>query len=270
VTAGYILTFGSESSSAIPEVIVTKVERRLLGGARDVWTEVPGREGAWLFAEKRGMREVTCSVAVVGASTGDRRDAVEEVADWLDTTDQRRLIVSDRPDRYWWAKLAAPPDVDEWRQMAGTERGFPVSFLALPYAFSTTLSTHSFSVTAASGVDTWTPADTVDAYPVVEITAVGGTVVGFTLDVNGDTLTYTGTVTTGNTVTASSVAYVLTTGVNTDTELTGALDYGAVTMADVSGVFGRIVVGANTVTFTKTAGTATSVTVALTWRRRYR
>ena len=260
------ISWDAVSSTTIASLVVQKVRRRMVGADRNQRIDVPGRDGGWVFSERRGFREITAECVVVQSPSTRHADVVS-VADWLDKSGERKLIFSDQSDRYWLATLAEDPDPDEWRQ---TGR-FDVTWTAQPYAYA--IATTSVSATASAGVaqtGTFAPSDTIDAYPVVEITPLNGTLSGFTLTLNSDALVWAGTaISAGSTITVSSVSFTVTTGINLDTDLTGAFDPSLVSMRDVSGDFGMIISGTNTWGLSW-AGTATAVRLTFTWRRRYR
>lgn len=264
-TVGYIFSFDGNASSAVEELYVQKLDRGMFGAVRDALIEVPGRDGAYLFTERRGNRTIVAQCVVIADPTS-RFLAVREIADILDRDGYRRLIFSDQPDRYWNAAMASDIPVDEWKE-AGR---FNVTWTAEPYAYAISPSSMCVTAAPASAVEFDIP-DTVDAYPVVEITPLNGTIVGgFSLTTNGLTLTYSGDVTQGNTITISSLSYTVTTGQNTDLELTGAFTPGTIFPADVSGDFPILLEGTNTVSITLSGGTATLIEICFTWRRRYR
>lgn len=261
-------TFDGISSTTIPELLVTAVRRPLVAGRRDEYVEVPGREGFWLFPEKAGSRTITLEADLLAASFADRRAAVIALADLLDAPAAlAKLVVDDEPDRFHRCRLASAPDPEEWL----THAAFAVDLTAEPYAQAIAATEETWSAT--SGVaHNFTPTDTVYGIPELEVTAVGGTVTSLVANVNGDTLTYAigGTgLTAGQSLTISTLGYVVTRGLSGDADLDGTFDPADLDMATVSGDFGYIATGANAVTLTRT-GTATSLTATLRWRRRFR
>lgn len=263
---GYLVTLDGNASSGVSGLIVQRVMRQMVGEIRDVYEAVPGRDGAWLFPELSGMRNIQLTCKIVSDSGANRRAAVRAAADWMETPDAVQLVVDDEPDRYYIAKLADAPSPDEMVHRAD----FQIGFKAQPYAYA--LTTSSQSVTAASGVNqTYTAPDNVSAFPIVEITPVGGNLNGFTLVYNGLYLVYEGVLSSGSTLTISSLTYTVTEGANLDTELTGAVDYDSVDMNDVSGDFPVVKPGTNNYSIVPGAGsTNTSTIIVTTWRRRYR
>lgn len=253
-------------STACPEFVIKTVERDLLGSRRDAVVDVPGLAGPWVFPEEPGMRRILIGGAVLVDDMDDRLAKVELLANWADKRGPKRLIFSDQPDRFWDAWLATAPAVvgDEYAAETALE------FSAYPYAQAVTASTQVLSLTGGSPKSgSFTASDLIPALPVVEIQPTNGTITSFTWTLNGAAMSHIGTVASGSTVTLSSLSSTITTGVNTDVNLTGAFVIGNVSMANANGEFGRIVSGSNTWGLSWT-GTATTATVTLTWRRRYR
>lgn len=262
-------TFDGVDSSTIPELLVTRVRRPLVAARRDEFIEVPGREGFWLFEEKAGARTITIELDVQADSFAERRAAVIALADLLDApSGLSQLVVSDEPDRFHRCRLASAPDPDEWLNYAT----IAVDLIADPYSYATAISVETYTAASAT-VHAFAVPDKVYGIPVIEVTANGGTLTGFTLAMNGDTFTYglggTG-LTAGQTVTIDTLAYVLTRGASGDPDLDGTFDPALLDMATVSGDFPYIAAGANTITATKLGGSAATLTVSVRWRRRAR
>lgn len=260
-------TFGGVSSTTIPEIEVLRVRRPLVADRRDEFVAVPGREGAWLFPEKPGMRTITLDLHLLAETFEDRRSAVIEMADLLDVAGMARLIVDDEADRFHLARLASAPDPEEWL----TAATFSVDFVAEPYSQALEISESEHPLVATTDAPfSFTVPDRVEGVPVVELIANGGTVTMFTLTLNGETLIYEGpTIASGDAVTISTLAYVVTAGLNGDAELDGTFDPDDLSMSGVSGDFPYVVPGDNEGSLTRT-GAATSVTVRCSWRRRSR
>lgn len=258
---------GVALSSAVPEALVVKPTRPLVGRRRDVFIDIPGKAGAWTFPEQPGDRTLEFDIDIQAASFEERRAAVVALADWCDLGARAALIVSDEPDRYHEVILDNDPNPDEWL-VAGT---ITLEFRAGPYSLSTVISSETLAVAGAgSDTDTFTIPDTIWAEPVIEVTPTNGTITGFTITINGVALSYTGpTITSGNTVTINTISDTVTSGASGDTMLTGAYNPGALLMGLVSGEFPILDPGENTWALTWD-GTATTVTVEITWRRRYR
>jgi len=256
---------GLALSDAVPAAVVLSVERQLLGGRRNVRVDIPGRIGTLSFPDHAGDRLITVEVDIQAASFALRRAAVVDLAGWVDLDAPANLVVDDQPDRYWKAMLDSSPDVLERLLSASAE----LIFRAEPYAYATTPSTEQLALSGTPDTATFDVDDELVADPIIELTPTNGTITSFTLELNGYALTWSGLIGDDDTLTISSVSHTVTTGTNDDVNLTGAYDPAAVSMAIVTGEFPTIEPGTNTLELTWT-GTATAVTVDITWRRRYR
>lgn len=271
---GYTITFDGVSSTTIPEFMCHTVSRSLLGSNRSQIRETAGREGAWYFPEKRGLRVIKIQASVLttlvgGSFPANRRDAVTRVADWLDKPGFKKLKISDETGRFYKAALTTEVDVDEWRHK-GT---FELEFIAEPYAYDDNIATESFSLNKTGTPHTWTMAGSLDTFPVVELTAVGGNLTSVVFTTNGYIMVLSQTLLSGATITINSINFTTALGTNTDTELDGSFDAGTIAMIGVGGQF-PILLGAPPFGIqgmsTVATGSATSIGMVVRWRRRYR
>lgn len=263
-TGAYTLTWDSVASTTLTGLVVQRLRRGMVGAIRDTRLAIPGVDGDILFAERRGNRNIVAQCSVIGGLGGQRHGRVVAVADWLDRDGYRPLVLSDQPDRYWLAALSADPDPDEWRQRAT----FDLQWTAKPYAYALSQSSVVRTGLASNSAQTFVVADQVDAYPVIELTARGGTATAIDITVNGSVLTFAGPLLQDQTITFSSLSYTAAIGTNTDVMLTGAL-LGAAFPAAISGTWPLLVEGNNAATVAWT-GAATTVDLSIYWRRRYR
>jgi len=266
MTGTVVTVNGVSSALAIPELLVVRVRRQLLGDRRDVRRQVPGRAGAWVFPEQPGDRKISIEFDLLADSFAARRDAVRKLAEWADTPNGIvKLIIDDEPDRYYEAILSNAPDVDEWLLRGSGE----LDYAAGPYALGSVPETVAIVATGSPDSDTFAAAGALVGYPEIKLTPAGGTVTSFTLTMNGDALTWAGLINNGGSLTISSISTIVLAGASTDVELTGAYNAANLSMAAVAGTWPLIVPGLNSWTLIYT-GTATSVTLATTWRKRYR
>jgi len=256
---------GVELTDLAPSALIVDIARQLVGQRRSVFVEMPGRAGSWKFPEKPGDRRVSIELSLSAASFAERRAEVRAVAAWCDLDGPARLILSDEPDRYHDALLEDGAVFEQLAHGSGS-----LTFRVGPYALAITPSSTEITATG-SGSDSgsFTGADELDALPVVEITPTDGTLTGFEFTLNGDAISYGDTIAAGDTVTISSISDTVTLGASGDTDLTGAFVAGLVAMGTVSGEFGRVIPEANDWALNWT-GTATEITIAITWRDRYR
>lgn len=253
------------SSSTIPELVIENVSRQITPTIRDSYREVPGRGAAWLFEEQGGDRGVSVRFAAVGDTLAERRSAVRAAAAFLygDGLGKRKLIISDEPTRFSWAKLAAAPASEEL-----LNRGrFDAEFRTSPYDYATTISTET--ITGSDSIVI--AAETGDAAfyePSIEITAGTALSGGFSLDVDGREIVYGAALAGGSKLTISTISTTVTTGADGDTDLDGTFDPADLAMTSVSGDFPRLTSGTNVVTFTPTSG-GTASAIVFRWRKRY-
>jgi len=260
------ITWDTVASTTVPGLTIGKVTRTLLGDHRGSFIPVPGRAGDWYFRERRGRRKITVECFIEASTVTARRDAMEALADWLDVEAEAKLVISDEPTVYYMGVTQSFPDPDEWRDVAT----FELEWLVQPYSNDAATTTETW-VADADHIHTWNPALKTFNYPVISIQPTNGTLLGFNLITNGETLSYVGSITSGQTVTINSIAPIVTLGVNLDTELTGAYDLSGVFMTGIRGAFPELIPsGNNTVTFVRTAGTATAITITVVFRRQYR
>lgn len=257
---------GATLASVSPNAYCLSVRRRMVGAVRNVRVPVPGRDGSFFYEERRGTRIITADFTVVSDDIATRRADVVNVADWLDYTGEAQLLFSDQTDRYWRASLLTDPDPDEWKLLSK----FKLEWEAQSYAYDTGTSVNAVSALVAAGSSgTFSILDEIDAYTELSISPVGGTMVTFDLNLNGSVLTWGGLILAGEFLNVSSISDTITSGVSTDTELTGAYDPAFLTMASAAGQFGVLIPGLNSWSI-GWSGTATSLLLEFRWRRRYR
>lgn len=253
-------------SSAVPSAKVLGVRRELLGRRRFNRIDIPGRAGSWHYDEEPGDRELIIGLDIQADTFAARRTAVRALAYWCDVGAVSRLIIDDETDRYHDA-IIANGDTAEWLNNATID----LRFLVGPYALAIATTTQAISAAGGSGSGSFAVGDEVTAEPVIELQAVGGTLTGFTLTINGYALTWAGpdVIAAGEFITVNAISSTVTLGANDDVDLTGAYDTVSLSMTDVSGEFPLILEGTATWSLTYT-GTATSVTAELQWRERFR
>lgn len=264
MTYGYVATFdGNSSASAVPELIIQRVGRPFMGDVRDVYVEIPGAESSWVFTEEAGDASVTMQCILVGEDGPARRASVRKLAGWVKSSRRRPLIISDEPDRLWWAKLSERPDVEE----ALLTGKLVLNWRCKPYAESVAISETTVAV-ASTGVNYTfnVPADPgVEIAPIIEITPGSTLGAGFDLRLNGVRLDYAGSIAGGTTRTVSSPSFTVTSGANANSELaTGEFPVDDLNMVTVTGDFGVLKPGGNIIRSERGTFSARIV-----WRRKF-
>ena len=255
------------STTGVPELRVRRVDRDLLGEARDVRQDLAGKAGSWNYPEEMGDRTIVVHGWLQAESISAKRTAIHNLADWCRTTAEVSLSVDDETDRYYLVTL------DKWD--VDTSMRYPsvtLTFVGSPFGFATSESTQSEAVSGAgSDSGSFNITDDVAAEPVIEVTPTNGTMTSFQLTVNGASVSWTGLLADDQTITISSLSQTVTTGVNTDVNLTGAFDPNDVDMETVTvsaAGFPELVNGSNAWSISWT-GTATTATIEFTWRKRF-
>ena len=256
---------GTTLAAAVPEALVVSVRRGLVGKRRHSRVEIPGRAGAWTFAEEPGDRTIEIDLDLLGIDFEARREAVRELAYWCDIGAPAKLVIEDEPDRFHLVLLDDAPDVNEWLLRGAVA----LRFTADPYAYLTAATVRNFTATTNPDNESFSIPDRVSADPVVVLGAVGGNVTAFTLTVNGYVLSWAGSISAGTSLTISSISDTVSVGPSGDVELTGAFNVNDLDMADVSGQFPILLEGSNAWALSWT-GSATSVSISFTWRERTR
>lgn len=263
-----VLTWNNIPSSTQDYLIIGEIVRDPIGGIRTTLMDVPGMEGAWVFPQKRGMRKITVNISISAPTQELLREAVADFAEWIDVENEAKLAISDDPGIYHLATLESIEPEGEWRGLAR----FTARWSAQPYSLADTVTTESWT-DDESHTHSWSPDTGALVYPVIQITPNNGSLTDFTLTTNGEQLSYEGgNILSGNSITINSITGVVTAGPNTDTELTGAFDPDDLILQYVVGsTFPELMPGVtNTIQFTRTGGTATSITISVKFRKKFR
>jgi predicted phage tail component-like protein len=263
---GLIMTWDDITSSAFDELYINRVNRGGIAKNRSVNVDVPGRPGSWHFTEQRSDRSIDVTFTLAADSPSTRRAELSDIFDWLDVIGRKRLIFSDQPDRYWDAFIDGIDSVDE----ATTLGRWTAQFIAEPYALAiatTSVCATGQSVPATSGSFNMPGAVRVD--PEVTIRPRGGNLTAINFTLNGDTITWAGNISQDGTLTISSISSTVLLAASGDTMLTGAFDTSDLDMTSVSGTFGSLVPGSNAWSYNGVTGTATSLDICFSYRRRY-
>lgn len=264
--AGLVVTWNGTLSSAFSGLYVNRVERGGMGRSRSVELAMPGRIGGWHFTEQRELRNIDVEFTLVASSAAARRDALDEVFDWLDVIGRKNLLFSDQTDRYWSAAIASIPGVDEAVRLGR----FSASFTAEPYALAvSTASVCATGATGASNSGSFNMPGAVAVDPEVTIAPSGGNLTGISFTLNGDEITWAGEIAAGETLTISSISSTVLTAASGDAQLLGAFDEADLDMQSVEGTFGRLTPGSNAWAYDGGTGGYTSLDICFNYRRRY-
>jgi phage-related protein len=194
----------------------------LLPGTRDYFESVPGRPGEYDFGCDLDsmLLELHCAVETTKADWPDKRATIAGYLNPL--LGEQDLTFADEPGRVYKVRYAGSVSVTNF--IDGREFTIPFK-MCKPYRIASTQSQKIGSGTVVNGGNIETPC-------VVEIV---GLVTNPSVVINGETMTYTGT------VTASDKLVI-------DTERMTVTFNGANAMANYNKVFPKLAVGDNVVT----------------------
>ena len=264
-----VMVWNEVSSTVVPNLVLGQVWRPLLGAPRNVHTYIPGRPGSWVTPGKPGLRHLRVEGYIQSSDPTARREAIEALSDWLDVEGEAHLTISDMPDRYYLATLGAMSDPEEWRETGTFELVWDIQ----PYSLGETISNEDWSSDNDDN-HTFSPTLYTPVWPVIYITPTNGTLTGFTIENNGDTLTVDDiSVASTHTIVVNSLVPIVyyDDAPFYDAELTGAFPAASIILVGVSGNFPTLLPDiVNNIHFVKTGGTATAFTVHVEYRASYR
>lgn len=227
----YGMKFKNVHSNTFGLIMLSK-NRVMLPEMTDEYVDIPGRDGSIHFPGSFKDRPPEVEFSTTTKTLPELRQLARQVAAWLHSKRHEVLVFDDEPDVYYMAKVANQLDLEQTVAMGR----FSVQFNCEPLAYSIAADTWEQAVTAGASY-TITNAGTYSALPVITITA-GSQITGLVLTVEDKTLTYTGTLTAGQSLIIDCGKYQATkAGVNA--------------MGDVSGDFPVLYAGDNELTINK-------------------
>ena len=264
--ASKTITWNGIPSTDVPGLVVSEILRDPIGAVRTAMVEVPGRDGAWIFPQNRGMRVMSVECFIERDTTLELRESTALFTSWLDVLGQAYLQTSDDPGVYWEAMLASVTEQTAWRGVGQ----YSIDWRLQPYALDEGIEVEAW-ISDANDIHTWDPGVDMEVFPIVQIKPTNGTLTGFTLTTNDEQLTFTGNILSGSTVSINSIALVVVSGISTDTELTGAYNPALNLMQYMDGEFPTLQpIGNNEMHFVVTGGTATAIDISVSYRKKYR
>ena len=261
-----VVTWNGIASTDVPGLVIGKILRDPIGEIRTAMIPVPGRDGAWVFPQNRGMRSMVVEAFIEEPTTLELRATNVLFSDWLDVLGQAYLQISDDPGVFYEAVLESVTEDDAWRGVGI----YTITWALQPYALSDAIEVEAWTADD-NDVHIWDPQLGIEVFPVIQVTPTNGTLEGFQLITNDSFLTYFGSVADDATITINSISLVVLLGVSGDGMLTGAYNPAAISMQYVDGEFPVLYPGGNNeVHFIKTGGTATTINISVSYRKKIR
>lgn len=137
---GYFVFDGVDSRSL--GLVTGNRKTTLLPAIRENTIEVPGRPGVYDFGFEFGAREITVPFSFVAGSREQLSSTLRTLAAWLGQNQPKVLAFDDEPDKFYYARLAGPVDIERFAEYGEGEITF---FCADPFAYSTAEKTYTFS-----------------------------------------------------------------------------------------------------------------------------
>ncbi|MEZ0117811.1 UNVERIFIED_ORG: putative phage tail component-like protein [Heyndrickxia coagulans] len=94
-------------------LVVEKVKRSILPPRSINTLEIPARHGAYFTGAKYGIRKIDVDVSLISNQMGKIVDLARTLAFCLDIDTPSELIISDEPDKMYYAILSDSTDLDE-------------------------------------------------------------------------------------------------------------------------------------------------------------
>lgn len=184
---------------------VTNVERPILPPIKSKTKSVEDRDGVYYFGSQFDAETISVEVVWKGDTLELTQSIKREIAAWLIPNGLKKLIFDDEPDRYYSAVLDGDSGVKQIVRMGTATLNFLVPD---PYAYA--LQDDVFS--DPSGTITFTRKGSANSNPKIEITGTSADGDGFSIDLNGTVLNYSGALASGETLVLDShfvTAYII-------------------------------------------------------------
>lgn len=156
-------TFTFNGISSKNHFSVNEIARPLLAPVQTSVINIPQRAGGFPAKNYLGTAEINITVSILANNLTELRQKVRDAAAWLFTEEDKQLIFSDEPDKFYHARVSGETDLSELAETGQTTLRF---LLTDVFAYSTTERSATF---ADDGVLEITNNGTAPAYPVFRV-----------------------------------------------------------------------------------------------------
>lgn len=132
-------TFNGVDSSALGISVMDGIRRDILMPVGPVGMRVPGRDGAYAAGQTRAERLIEIPIAFGSDTHEAAQELVRVLASWLVYRDPAPLILSDEPDRVYYAMLSGETQL---QRVLTARAARLVFYVPDPYAYSPTATQH--------------------------------------------------------------------------------------------------------------------------------
>ena len=127
----YGFTFNSIPASTHGVVMKSK-NRQVLPTVNDIYQQIPGRNGSYLFAGELSDRMIVVECSVLKTTFALLRSGLRGIAAWLYQTDRKVLVFDDEPTMYYDAKVEGSIDFEQVMKHGK----FTLTFRCAPLAYT--------------------------------------------------------------------------------------------------------------------------------------
>ncbi len=184
---------------------VRNVKRPILPPVISKTKKVLDRHGVYYFGSQFDAIEIPVEVAWKGSTTANTQAIKRDLAAWLRPNGLKKLKFDDEPNMYYNAVLTGETEIDQIVRIGQGE----ITFLCPdPFAYADPDDVFSSS----SGSITFTRKGTAESNPKIEIKGTSAAGQGYSVDLNGTVINYTGALASGETLVLDSeyvTAYII-------------------------------------------------------------
>lgn len=252
--------FNSVRSSEL-DIQVLRFRNPAFPSFEDHYEYVPGRDGALLFPQTFGTREIEIDCVLLHEKTS-RTQKIRELSH-LFSQQEGSLVISDEPDVYFVGKLAGTFPLDTHKTLSS----FTLVFRCQPFRYAIDTRELTFD-TESNSVQYISNGGTAETYPSIVIQAAFGEIQNPKITINDKYLLYNGVLTTSSVIEINTESFLATKSMERDIVTTGAYDTAENNILSmIDGEFGALFPGGNTFAYSSANGQRARI--RLVWQERY-
>lgn len=248
-------------------VKVLKITHTVMPNIRDVFQDVPGRPGSYVFAQEYGSRTITIDCLYFSDNFQKLREDLFNISFALHATERKPLTLSDMPGKMYMAKLKSTSELER----IGNAGYFTLEFDCEPYALDMNVTT--IQKTWTSGYTEYVYYDgSANTPPVISIRATSGLIdhpqIKFDNTLGIVTLQYNATLPNGVQINFDSEHFLAWKGMDVDVMNIGSYNItGESIVPYLSGDFPLMGLGGNYITYQSANGAPALVIIR--YRKRW-
>ncbi len=141
---------------------ITDIKRSIIPSINDYEKKVPNRNGVIYFGSDINKREIDIDVVLIGQDTNSLQEIVTNIAAWLYTKKEEPLILSDEPDKVYFAHISQDSVINQILYMGSTTLKFYCSD-PIKYGIIDITANASNDVVDINNIGT------LEAYPIIDV-----------------------------------------------------------------------------------------------------